>query len=64
MPKFTVTYTVVRDQVYTFTVSAVDSDTASEKAQHKIDEALATSRYAGIMESEDIDITEIEVEEE
>lgn len=64
MPKFTVTYTVVREQVYTFTVSAVDSDTASEKAQHKIDEALAVSRFPGTMESEDIDIADIEVEEE
>ena len=64
MPKFTVTYTAVREQVYSFTVSASDSDTASEKAQHKIDEAQTTGRYLGTMQSEDIEIDNIEIEEE
>ena len=64
MPKFTVTYTAVREQVYTFTVSAPTSDIAEDKAQSKIDDANATGRYYGTLESEDIEIVDFEVEEE
>ncbi len=63
MPKFHVIYTVAREQIYSFTVSAKDNDSAEKKAQAKIDEAQMKNKCIGNLDSDETEIGDIEVEE-
>ena len=63
MPKFHVTYTVIRERMYSFTVSAEESDSAAEKAEVTIEKARMKGTYHGNFDSEKTDIIDIEVEE-